>query len=186
MLRRSRLLSHMTRSCTASAVSLLVASFGRPGRSSSSMLSMPLLNSAGHFLTVLYEGDSFPSVSWSLHAWSLHEFPWGTSISYRGPKWRLWFQLSPFGLNETPLYWSKYVLFYLPRKKPRVTRSVIFNKISVSNVSAVARSLSSRELLDHTSYRQTKNSKVHLSLTQWHNWMAMDLRHVADILLVGL
>jgi hypothetical protein len=55
-----------------------------------------------------------------VYPWSLHGFPWGTSLSYRGTEWRLWFQF------------SKCVLCYLICVKPHVTRSVIFNKISVS------------------------------------------------------
>ena len=46
MLRRSRLLSHITRVCKNLTFSSAVASFERPHHSSSSTLSPPLLNSA--------------------------------------------------------------------------------------------------------------------------------------------
>ena len=49
MLRRSRLLSHITRVCTTLTFSSAVAYFGRPDRPSSSTFSLPLLNSAAHF-----------------------------------------------------------------------------------------------------------------------------------------
>ena len=49
MLRRSRLLSHITRMCSTQTFSLMVASFGRPDRPSSSTLSLPLFNYAAHF-----------------------------------------------------------------------------------------------------------------------------------------
>ena len=45
MLRRSHLLSHVTRVCTALTLLSTVASLGRPDLQSSSMLSLPLLNS---------------------------------------------------------------------------------------------------------------------------------------------
>jgi hypothetical protein len=51
-------------------------------------------------------------------------------------KWWLWFQFSPFGLNDRPLYWSKCVLCYLICEKLHIIRSVIFNKISLSTYCA--------------------------------------------------
>ena len=49
IIRKSRLLSHIIRLCTISTFSSVVAALGRPGLSSSSMLSLPRLNSAAHF-----------------------------------------------------------------------------------------------------------------------------------------
>jgi hypothetical protein len=57
MLCRSCHLWHMTRLCTASAVSSLVASFGR---SSSPMLSLPLLNSSAHYFYSAIGRGLFP------------------------------------------------------------------------------------------------------------------------------
>jgi hypothetical protein len=75
MLRWSHLLSHMTRSCTASSVSSLVASFFRPGRSSLPMLSLPHLHSAAHFSQCYTKGVSFPSVSMKSSWISLWDIP---------------------------------------------------------------------------------------------------------------
>jgi hypothetical protein len=109
--------------CTASAVTLLVAFFGRPGRSSSPMLSLSLLNLAAHFSKCYRKGT--PS---EVYLWSLLGFPWGnpflTSVYNAGYDW---FQLSLFGKNDTSLNRSKCVLCYLICVRPRVTQSVIFN-----------------------------------------------------------
>jgi hypothetical protein len=64
---------------TASEVSSFVASFGRPSRSLSPMLSLPLLNSADHFSQCYRNGTPF-----KVYPWSLHGFPLESSLSYRG------------------------------------------------------------------------------------------------------
>jgi hypothetical protein len=64
----------LTRSCTDSTVSSSMASFGRPDRSSSPTLSVPLLNSGAHLSQCYRKGT--PS---QVYPWSLHGFPWGTS-----------------------------------------------------------------------------------------------------------
>ena len=75
MLRMSQLLSHISRVCTTLTFSSAVASFSQPFCPSNSTLSLPLLTSAAHFLTVLYNGGSFPRVSMKFSRISSEDIP---------------------------------------------------------------------------------------------------------------
>jgi hypothetical protein len=133
MLRRSRLLSHMTRSCKASAVSSLMASFGPHAAHHlqcspcSSYIQQPIC------FTVLYR-KGVPS---KVYPWSLHGFPWGTPLSWDTPFLQRYLMTA---LILTFSIWSKWhtpslinmCFMLLNLCKTRVTWSVIFNKISVS------------------------------------------------------
>jgi hypothetical protein len=140
MLRRSLLLSHMTRSCTASKVSSLVASFGRPGRSSSQMFSLPLLIQQPIFHSAIGKG---------LLPKCFHE----VFMDFLGGGYLMTALISTFSI------WSKWhtpvlikVCFcYLICVKPRVTCSLILTRYWYRRIvwkcQCSGYSISGRELL---------------------------------------
>ena len=91
ILRKSRLLSHITRLCTISTFSSVVASLGRPDLSSSSMLSLPRLISAVHFFHRVIRRRLIPKCFYSLRKFAWESFP-----SYKDILSPLSLQLSPF------------------------------------------------------------------------------------------
>ena len=60
ILRKSHLLSHISRLCTISTYSSVVASLGRSDLSSSSIFFLPRLNSAAHFYSPCYRRRLIP------------------------------------------------------------------------------------------------------------------------------